>query len=122
MSDSALMVSIRGKLAGSNGCLFSAVARGPAEVPEATSPGVSSGFDFSILALAAPCLRRDHRARKPVSLLIAVPWAVPCQCFRICTIALSFLECPLDMVFGDERGNSLAHRIGHRHGFNDSLG
>lgn len=117
------MYSIVGKLAGSSGSLFSPGAREAAEVLGTMSQGVFSGFDCLILSVAASCLRRDHYARKSVSLLFAAPVqrATPCHRFRVRTIALPLLEGPLDMMFGDKRGNGISHPFGHRHGFHDSL-
>jgi hypothetical protein len=46
---------------------------------------------------------------------------VPRQRFRIGAIARALIEHSLDVVLGDERGNSVTQRLGHRDGFDDPL-
>src|SRR5260370_7990795 len=80
-------------------------------------------WDGGRLPVAGACLRRDQRAKKRSSVLIAAPpgWSVSCQRFRIGTIADALFEHPLDVMLGDKGSQGIAYQLGHRDCFDDRL-
>jgi hypothetical protein len=71
--------------------------------------------------LPAPQQKVDLLIATSSLIVVSTPRTAPRQRFRISAIAGALFEDMVDRVFGDERGNGVAQRLRHSHGFDDPL-